>query len=178
MDAANLLTGARVALTPVFVCAVWFADRSFLLGIVAVAIFAVVAASDILDGRIARRHGRQSAGGRIFDHFADAGFLVVSLSTYSALGVAPWWVPAAVAGAFGFYVIDSWWRTAAVQSGLIGSRLGHLGGVCNYVLVGVLVCNNTARIDLLSPGFLGALFWLVPLYSVAAVVARIAAPRT
>jgi phosphatidylglycerophosphate synthase len=210
--AANLLTGTRVVLTPLFVLAVWFADRSLLLGVSAVATFAVVAASDVFDGRLARRWNSQSNAGRVFDHFADVGFLVPALSTYVGLGLAPWWVPAAIAGSFGFYVIDSRLRTTTVvpnspsdlaarsdqrertiemtpaagppgaappgaAPSLIGSRVGHLGGVCNYVLVGVLVCNDSARIHWLSPAFLSLLFWLVPLYSGGAVLARLRARR-
>jgi phosphatidylglycerophosphate synthase len=175
--AANLLTGTRVGLTPLFVVAVWYADRSLLLGVAAVATFAVVAASDVLDGRAARRWRSDSKAGQVFDHFADVGFLVPALSTYVGLGLAPWWVPAAIAGSFAFYVLDSWRRTTAIVPSLVGSRIGHLGGVSNYVLVGVLVCNNSARIHLLSPAFLSLLFWLVPLYSGGAVLARLITSR-
>jgi phosphatidylglycerophosphate synthase len=179
--AANLLTATRVLLTPLFMLAVWFADRSLLLGVVAVLIFAVVAATDVLDGRAARRWRSDSSAGRAFDHFADIGFLVLALTTYVGLGLAPWWVPAAVAGAFGSYVLDSQ-RVRHRSSldaphpslpNLIGSRIGHVGGVCNYVLVGVLVCNDSARIHWLSPACLHLLFWLVPLYSGGAVLARL-----
>jgi len=175
--AANLLTGLRVLLTPGFTLAVWFADRSLLVGIGAVAIFAVVAASDVLDGRLARRFGAASNAGRVFDHLADIGFLVCALSTYVGLGIAPWWVPATIAVAFAVYVVDSWWRTPLAAPGLVGSRLGHIGGVCNYVLVGVLVCNNTMRIHALSPMPLTILFCCVPLYSAGAAVARLLARR-
>ena len=183
--AANLLTATRVVLTPLFILTVWVADRSLLLGMTAVLIFAVVAATDVYDGRVARRWRSDSSAGRLFDHFADVGFLVLALTTYVRLGLAPWWVPAAVAGSFGFYVIDSqrgMHRPAPATRlpslpHLIGSRIGHVGGVCNYVLVGVLVCNNSARIHLLSPAFLRLLFWLVPLYSGGAVLARLLARR-
>jgi len=184
--AANLLTATRVLLTPFFILTVWLADRALAFGLTAVAIFAVVAATDFLDGRAARRWGSDSSAGRVFDHFADIGFLVFALTAYVGVGLAPWWVPAAVAGSFAFYVFDSRQlrrrpsvgNQRAATPTLIGSRLGHIGGVCNYVLVGVLVCNNSARIHLLSPAFLSLLFGLVPLYSGAAVVTRILARRT
>jgi phosphatidylglycerophosphate synthase len=209
---ANLLTATRVVLTPLFMLTVCFADRSLLLGVTAVGIFAVAAATDVLDGPVARRWRSDSNAGRVFDHFADVGFLVPALSTYVGLGLAPWWVPAAIVGSFGFYIIDSRRRTTTVVPSrlsdfaarsdqrertiemtpgaappaagppaagptLIGSRIGHLGGVCNYVLVGVLVCNDSARIHWLSPAFLSLLFWLVPLYSGGAVLARLLARR-
>ena len=179
--AANLLTATRVLLTPCFVLTVWFAEQSVRLGVTAVVIFAVVAATDVFDGRLARRWRSDSSAGRAFDHFADVGFLVPALTAYVCLGLAPWWVPAVVAGSFGFYVIDSQrlghdpspaTRRPSLPA-LVGSRIGHVGGVCNYVLVGVLVCNNSARIHLLSSAVLSLLFCLVPLYSGGAVLARL-----
>ncbi|HXQ23645.1 MAG TPA: CDP-alcohol phosphatidyltransferase family protein [Candidatus Acidoferrales bacterium] len=172
--AANLLTALRVVLTPVFVAAVLRADVARADGGLAVVCFAVVAASDVYDGRVARRWGSASDAGRMFDHLADIGFLLAALSAYARLGIAPWWVPAAVGASFGYYVIDSRWRAPAGVPNLIGSRIGHLGGVSNYVLVGILVCNNTAAAHLLSPATLERLYWLVPLYSAAAVAGRLA----
>ena len=173
MQRANLVTGLRVVLTPVFVAALCLRDRSG-VGLLAVFVFAVIAASDVLDGHIARRWGTESGAGRTFDHVADICFLMAALSTYAVLGTAPWWVPAAVGGSFGAYVLDSWLRNGEGGAGLIGSRIGHTAGVLNYALVGVLVCNNTAGIGLLSAGLLRDLFLLVPIYSALAVVARLA----
>ena len=174
---ANLLTALRLLLTPVFIALVGVASGADAAGVLAVIVFAVVAASDVWDGRVARRWGSESSGGRVFDHFADIGFIVPALCAYVWLGLAPWWVPAAIAAAFAFYVIDSRVRRNAGPRNLIGSRIGHVGGVCNYVLIGVLVCNNSAGIQLLSPAFLKGLYCLVPLYSLAAVVARLATQR-
>jgi phosphatidylglycerophosphate synthase len=173
MQRANLVTGLRVVLTPVFVAALCLREHSG-VGVLAVFLFAVIAASDVLDGRIARRSGSESNAGRTFDHCADICFLMVALSTYAVLGTAPWWVPAAVGGSFGAYVLDSWLRNGEGGTGLVGSRIGHAAGVLNYALVGILVCNNTAGIGLLSPGVLRKLFWLVPIYSALAVIARLA----
>ena len=83
------------------------------------------------------------------------------------------WVPASIAASFGFYVVDSWSRPT-VRGGLIGSRIGHAAGVLNYGLIGVLVCNNSAGIRLLSDSVLRPLFWLVPMYSALAVATRLA----
>jgi CDP-diacylglycerol--glycerol-3-phosphate 3-phosphatidyltransferase len=171
---ANLVTAIRVVLTPVFVAALCLHSRASGGGVLAVLIFAVIAASDVFDGRIARRWGTESSAGRTFDHFADICFLLAALSTYAVLGTVPWWVPAAVGGSFGAYVVDSWARNGSGAAGLIGSRIGHAAGVLNYTLVGILVCNNTAGIGLLSAGVLWKLFWLVPIYSALAVIARLA----
>jgi CDP-diacylglycerol--glycerol-3-phosphate 3-phosphatidyltransferase len=171
--AANLMTAARIALTPLFVALAISAPQHRAAGVIAVLVFAAIAASDVWDGRVARRFGRESAAGRIFDHFADIGFLMPGLGVYVWLGLMPWWVPAAVLAAFTFYVVDSQRRRSGGPPSLITSRIGHTGGVANYVLVGVLVCNNSAGIGLLSPTFLYGLYLLVPLYSAAAVAARL-----
>jgi phosphatidylglycerophosphate synthase len=173
--AANALTALRVGLTPVFVVLAARAQGHVVWGFLAVLVFASVAASDVWDGRVARRWGSASGRGRVFDHLADIGFILVALSTYAALGIAPWWVPAAIAGAFGFYVVNSWWRPRGVSPARLGSRIGHAGGVCNYVLIGVLVCNNSAGIGALSASVLQWLFALVPIYSGLAVLVGVAA---
>jgi len=170
---ANALTGLRVLLTPVFVFAAWRASQVPRSGTVAVALFAVVAASDVWDGRLARRFGSAAPAGKRFDHWADIAFLLSALSTYVALGVAPWWVPVSVAAAFGIYVIDCG-RSSPVGAESDAARwIGHLGGVCNYVLVGILACNTTARLEWLSQDVVIALCSLVPVYSAAAIVAHL-----
>lgn len=172
--AANALTAARVLLTPVFVGLIYAATTTPVVGWLAVIVFAAIAASDVVDGRLARRWGSASNGGRTFDHLADIGFILAALWTYTRLGIAPWWVPAAIAVSFAFYVIDSWSRPTA-RGSLIGSRVGHIGGVCNYVLIGVLVCNNSAAIGALSGTTLYVLFCLVPIYSGLAMATRLSA---
>jgi phosphatidylglycerophosphate synthase len=172
--AANTLTAGRVLLTPVFVALIAAAPTTRVLGWVAVVVFAAIAASDVLDGRLARHWDAASVRGRTFDHLADIAFILAALWTYMRLELVPWWVPAAIATSFGFYVIDSWSRPLA-RGSLIGSRVGHVGGVCNYVLIGVLVCNDSAAIHALSEGTLYFLFCLVPVYSGLAMVMRLGA---
>jgi len=168
--AANAITALRIVLTPVFV---WCVLRGSAGGArwPAALVFTLVAISDFVDGRIARRLGAAGAIGQALDHAADITFLLVSLGLYVALGAAPWWVPASIAAAFGVYVADSLRRSGARRH-LIGSRIGHLGGICNYVLVGVLVGNVTLDLQWLPPWLMRALFALVPLYSGASIASR------
>lgn len=175
--AANALTAGRVLLTPIFVALVGAAPAEPVLGWLAVLVFAIVAASDVIDGRLARRWGSASSGGRTFDHLADIGFILAALWTYTRLELVPWWVPAAIAASFTFYVIDSWSRPTA-RGSLIGSRVGHIAGVCNYALIGVLVCNDSAAIHALSGTILHCLFSLVPIYSGLAMITRLSARST
>ena len=80
-DIASVLHYAL--LTPVFIALVCGARGADAAGVLAVVIFAVIAASDVWDGRVARRWGSESTGGRVFDHFADIGFIVSALSAYA-----------------------------------------------------------------------------------------------
>jgi phosphatidylglycerophosphate synthase len=173
--AANAVSALRVALTPAFLWCVWRAHRGG-SGWAAVGVFAVAALSDFADGQVARRWGAASTVGRALDHGADIAFILSALTLYVWLGVAPWWVPASIAAAFGAYVADSV-RRSAPRPVLIGSRIGHLGGICNYVLVGVLAFNNTLGLEWLSPSVLRVLFALVPFYSAASIASRAFAAR-
>lgn len=173
--AANLVTLLRVALAPVFAIAVLGAERGA-SGWIAAGVFAVVAASDAVDGRLARRLETASSAGRALDHGADIVFLLTALAIYVWIGAAPWWVPAAVAGAFGLYVADARWPPPAPPR-WNADRIGHAGGVANWVLVGVLIGNHTVGLAWLPPGALLALEAAVPIYSAAAIAGRLAARR-
>jgi phosphatidylglycerophosphate synthase len=169
--AANATTALRIALTPAFLCSVVRAQDGG-SGWPAAGLFAIVALSDFVDGRIARRLGAESRGGRVLDHAADIAFILAALGLYVRLDVVPWWVPGSIAVAFATYVIDSLRRSGARPS-LIGSRIGHLGGVCNYALIGVLVGNHTVGLAWLAPWAMRVLFALVPIYSAASVLSRV-----
>lgn len=195
---ANAVTAARLLVAPLFIGCIVRSPAAPLAGWVAGLLFVFAAWSDIVDGRIARRHGTASDRGRVLDHFADIAFILGSLATYVYLDIAPWWVPAAIAASFSVYVFDSWLRSApdlsaeaSEREGLsaeaseradlsaeaserrrIGSRIGHLGGICNWVLVGVLTFNESAGLHWLPPGIVALLFALVPIYSGAAIATR------
>jgi phosphatidylglycerophosphate synthase len=169
--AANAVTALRIALTPVFLWGVLRVEDGG-SGWPAAAVFTVVALTDFVDGRIARRLGAESASGRVLDHAADIAFILASLGAYVGLGVVPWWVPASIVAAFAVYVVDSL-RRSGVQPSLISSRIGHAGGVCNYALIGVLVGNDTVGLGWLPPWVMRLLFTLVPIYSAASILTRL-----
>jgi phosphatidylglycerophosphate synthase len=165
---ANAVTTLRVFLLPAMLWAVAQQDAT-LAGLV----FLTVAASDYFDGRVARLYGVESRAGRIFDHVADIVFILSTLGLYVALGVVPWWVPASIALSFTVYVGDSVLHSRHRGAPeLIGSRIGHAGGILNYTLIGILVFNETAALQWIPPAILRALFFLVPVYSGAAILTR------
>lgn len=88
----NLLTVLRIAVVPVFaVVLVVGADR---LGfrLLAVGLFVVAAATDKVDGWLARRWDQVTDLGKILDPIADKLLMGSALVVLSALGELWWWV--------------------------------------------------------------------------------------
>jgi cardiolipin synthase (CMP-forming) len=83
----NVLSFARIAAIPLF-C--WLTTRpdTRLLGI---ALFAVVAGTDWVDGYVARRTGQVSELGRILDPVADRLAIAAGLITFAVVGIFPFW---------------------------------------------------------------------------------------
>jgi cardiolipin synthase len=93
LNLPNLLSLARLALAP-FVFAAVLAGRNW----TALAILAVAAATDVLDGPIARRMHCVTRWGAYADPIADK---VLLSSSYVALGMAglvPWWLVGLIFG--------------------------------------------------------------------------------
>ena len=164
--AGDVLTALRIAATPLFAALVCEAPLDRAAGWAAGVLFAAIAASDFVDGRLARRAGDAGALGRVLDHGADIFFILSALTSYAVMGLVPWWVPAAVALSFGAYALDS--RRARLSA----SRIGHYGGVLNYALIGVLVYNESTGLRLLPPVVIAIAYGFVPVYSAAAIFER------
>jgi len=103
------------------------------------ALFAAAAASDFLDGPLARRSGRPTSHGAALDNVADIAFVLATLVAAAAHRLVSWAVPAAIVLAFGAYVVATAARREA-RGPLrpARSRLGHAGGVANYALAGLV----------------------------------------
>jgi len=129
---ANALTVTRLVLVIPF---------AFLMGsdgarhaLLAALILAVAIATDLLDGRVARRRGTATAAGGAFDHTADFCFVASGLAAGAARGAFPWILPVLVAAAFAQYAVDSYWVDR--RRSLRGSRLGRYNGILYFVPLG------------------------------------------
>ena len=154
----NLITLLRLLCTPVFIfcCTQALVTPAAWARWGALGVFASIVGSDMADGWLARRLGQASVLGRVLDHGCDVVFLLVALGFFATQGLVPWVLPAAIVWAFGLYMLDSWWRTAGhAQRRLLGSRVGHLSGMLNYVAVGMVTINVAAGTPLVPP----ALVW-------------------
>lgn len=103
MTTANKITITRILLIPVFVMMAIYYGRSVQSGSpqewerwTAIAVFTIAAASDGLDGYIARRFNQRSRLGVVLDPIADKGLLLTGIITLSVSNWAyefPAWFP-------------------------------------------------------------------------------------
>jgi len=106
MTTANKITVTRIALIPVFVMMAIYYGRGVQRGhprdwqrIVTIFVFLVAAASDGLDGYVARKYNQRSRLGVVLDPIADKGLLLAAIITLSFSNwtyVFPIWFPVLV----------------------------------------------------------------------------------
>src|SRR6185503_8297486 len=91
MGLANWLTVLRILLVPVFVTLLVYRRPG-----IAILVFATAAATDLLDGWVARHVGIQSRLGAFLDPLADKILLTASFVMLTWLKVLPFWITAVV----------------------------------------------------------------------------------
>jgi CDP-diacylglycerol--glycerol-3-phosphate 3-phosphatidyltransferase/cardiolipin synthase len=90
---ANVLTVLRIALVPFFAWALLADGGHTTTGrLIATALFVVAAATDRLDGWLARRSGQVTVLGKLLDPIADKVLIGTALVLLSWLGDLAWWV--------------------------------------------------------------------------------------
>jgi len=94
LNLANALTVLRLLLVPVFV--LFLVAGGTGARITALLVFLAASATDMLDGRIARRRGLITDFGKIADPIADKALTGAALVTLSAQGALAWWVTAVI----------------------------------------------------------------------------------
>jgi phosphatidylglycerophosphate synthase len=165
---ANALTLARLALAPGLVAAI-LAD----LAGVAAAIFALAVATDLLDGRVARRRAEASALGGALDHAVDAAFVTAGTAALAARGALPALLPVLIAAAFLQYALDA--RTPAGE--LRGNRLGRWNGIAYYAIVAVPLARDAAGLAWPAAPLVRALGWLLVATTAASIAERLTLAR-
>jgi cardiolipin synthase len=91
MGLANWLTVLRILLVPVFVTLLVYRRPGW-----ALAVFVLAAATDLLDGWVARSRGAASRLGAFLDPMADKLLLIASFVTLTYLRALPFWITALV----------------------------------------------------------------------------------
>jgi len=135
---ANVLTGLRLVLVPIFLAALFYGGgHESSARIVAWAIFAVACLTDRFDGLLARNYGMATEFGAFVDPIADKALIGSALIGLSMLGDLPWWVTVVVlAREIGVTVL----RLAVIRRGVIpASWGGKLKTVVQAVAIGLFV---------------------------------------
>lgn len=89
----NVLTLSRVPLSLIF-CAMVLLDANPFLP--CAALFALIAVSDYLDGKLARKYGVQTGIGAMLDVMADFFFIIAACLSLSFRGLFPRWMLAVI----------------------------------------------------------------------------------
>ena len=126
MPVADVLSTFRLVAAPVFAIALGWG------GWTALGIFAAAAATDFMDGRVARRAGRASARGAVLDNVGDVVFVLAGTIQAARLELLAPIVPISIAVSVGAYAIASFRRAALARS-----RLGHAAGIANWAACGL-----------------------------------------
>ena len=87
---ANILTMLRIAMVPVF--AYLLLQDTTATRLWATVVFLLAAATDKLDGSLARKHGLVTNFGKIADPIADKALVITALVLLSMDGSLGWWV--------------------------------------------------------------------------------------
>ncbi|WP_197381096.1 CDP-diacylglycerol--glycerol-3-phosphate 3-phosphatidyltransferase [Mycolicibacterium mengxianglii] len=135
---ANLLTGVRLVLVPVFLLVLFAGDGHETVNrITAFAIFATAVITDHFDGYLARTFDLVTEFGKLADPIADKMLIGAALIGLSMLGDLPWWLTIIIlARELGITVL----RFAVIRHGVIpASRGGKLKTLVQAVAIGLFI---------------------------------------
>jgi phosphatidylglycerophosphate synthase len=167
---ANALTLSRLLMAPALALAIVDgADR------IAAALFWLAVATDVADGRVARKFGEETPYGRFFDHAADATFATVGTAALAATGALPVVLPFLIALAFTQYAMDSRSTGATTPR---KSRLGHWNGIAYYVIVAVPVMRDAMEIGWPGASWILGAGWALVATTVVSMASRLRFARS
>jgi CDP-diacylglycerol--glycerol-3-phosphate 3-phosphatidyltransferase len=135
---ANVLTGVRLVLVPVFLVLLFVGDgHETFWRIAAFVVFAVAVITDRLDGALARSYGMVTEFGTLADPIADKALIGAALIGLSILGDLPWWMTVLImVREIGVTAL----RFAVLRHGVIpASRGGKLKTLVQAVAIGLFV---------------------------------------
>ncbi len=169
------LSVLRLVLGPFYVLAL---EMSAVLPL---AVAVVAAASDFVDGRLARRLGATSRAGAVLDVLADGVFVVIALTSLASLGVVTRVLPLAVVLALAGLAVASLRAARAPDAGPAAprargpaDRAGHAAGIVNY---GAVLAGSAAVAGLIDGGWILPASVAVAVLNVSPLVLRLAHRR-
>jgi len=152
----NVLTSLRILFIPIFVWLVLAGFQWWAFGL-----FAVLMATDKLDGDIARARGLITDFGKIADPIADKALMTAALVSLNIVGVLPIWITVVILiREFGITL----WRMWMLRNGKVvpASKGGKLKTVLQSFAVAMYLCP--------LPGWMDIPTYVVMLVAVAVTV--------
>ena len=154
-NVANLLTGIRFLLVPVFVVALFVGDgHQTFWRTTAFVVFAVAVITDHFDGALARAYGMVTEFGKLADPIADKLLIGSALIGLSMLGDLPWWITGVImVREIGVTVL----RLAVLRHGVIpASRGGKLKTMLQIAAIAWYLWPVPHPADVVGPWLMGA----------------------
>ena len=168
INIANVLTGVRLAMVPVFAAAL-FAEHgtSIAWRLAAFGLFVLASITDRLDGELARRRGLVTSFGTVADPIADKALVGTALVGLSMLGLVPWWITVTImVREIGITVL----RFSVLRHGVIpASRGGKAKTLAQTVAISLYLLPLTAFAG--AAEVVDAVRWAVLLVAVVLTVA-------
>lgn len=92
MNVPNKLTLIRIAMTPIFLV-VLLLDAMPHRFLIACAVFIAASLTDLIDGRLARKHNQVTTFGKFLDPIADKILVIAAILYFLKAGVCDVWIP-------------------------------------------------------------------------------------
>ncbi|MEE8580088.1 MAG: CDP-alcohol phosphatidyltransferase family protein [Myxococcota bacterium] len=167
---ANALTSLRLVAAPLCALAILAASP-----LAAVCLFALAVATDVVDGRVARRRGEASPLGGLLDHASDATFVSLGLAALAWRGSVTLLLPVLIALAFLQYALDSLLRGGR---SLRASWLGRGNGIAYFVLLGTPILRDALEFSWPSSPLVQLFAWGLVATTLASMLDRALARAT
>lgn len=133
----NLLTGIRFLLAAILACLLMF-EQTTKLAFISCLLFTVAAATDWVDGYVARRYKSETVLGKLMDPLADKVLVATALIMLIPLGKVPAWLTLAILCR---EMIITGLRGIAASSGIVvaAGGMGKIKSVAQYIGLGILI---------------------------------------
>lgn len=165
-ESANLITLARIVLTPLFVW--WFTSADWRLKVLGFVVFVAAAITDWWDGHHARKHKTVSNLGKFLDPLADKLLTIAAMLTLAYEHLVQLWM-ILVIFARDFWL--TWLRVRAANAGkvFVTSRLAKFKTAVQMTaiitIIGLWCIYSIANTYQMWPGIVPE-YWLVALFNV------------
>ncbi len=96
LNLPNILTGVRLLMVPLFGWLLLSHPADAAWRWAAAIVFVLASATDVADGKLARKYGLVTRFGKLWDPIADKALTGMAFVALSILGELPWWVTVVV----------------------------------------------------------------------------------